>query len=157
MQMATIPEYDSWKSTISDTQISGPLSPSWNSRAVLEPSRRAVLAASLAAMAAPLAASANLWEDESELRAEEKKIRSVDDAIRKEKRLEKDERALIKGMTEDYEKATVAGESEKAADLKAQLTKAQAELDDDDKKLAGLKEEEKALVDIEKAWVRGQL
>jgi len=154
MQVATIPEDDGWNSDISDTQISGTLSHSWNPRAVVQPSRRAVLAASLAAVVGPLAASADLVEDlvedERELQAEEKMIRSVDDAIREERKLELDQKGLIKRATEDYEKATVAGESEKAADLKAQLTKAQAQLDDTDKRLAVLKEEEKALVDNEK-------
>ena len=138
-------------------------------------SRRSVLASSLTAVLAPLVASAGLAEDESELLTEDRKIKSIDDAIRNEQKLELEERARIKSATQDYEQAADAGDSEKAAGLKGKVAALQAQLDEEvcqvahepqagalascsrrvspmlqDKVLARLQEEEKALVDTEK-------
>ena len=102
-------------------------------------SRRAVFAAVAAgSLVAPLVASAGLAEDlrsdELELFTEAKNRKSVDNAIKKGQKLELDARALIKKATKELESidaATEAGESEKAADLKAQITSAQVQLDDE--------------------------
>ena len=145
-------------------------------------SRRAVFAAVAAgSLVAPLMASAGLAEDlrsdELELFTEAKNRKSVDNAIKKGQKLELDARALIKKATKELDAATEAGESEKAADLKAQITSAQVQLDDEacpaacsnrtqsprsrqpltitthawqDTKLEGLKAEDKALAETEK-------
>ena len=98
-------------------------------------SRRAVFAAVAAGLSAPLVASAGLAEDlrsdESELLTEAKNRKSVDNAIKKGQKLELDARALIRKATKELDAATDTGESEKAADLKAQITSAQAQLDDE--------------------------
>ena len=99
-------------------------------------SRRAVFAAVAAgSLVAPLMASAGLAEDlrsdELELFTEAKNRKSVDNAIKKGQKLELDARALIKKATKELDAATEAGESEKAADLKAQITSAQVQLDDE--------------------------
>ena len=102
-------------------------------------SRRDVFTAVAAgSLVAPLVASAGLAEDlradESELFMEAKNRKSLDNAIKKGQKLELDARALIKKATKELESidaATEAGESEKAADLKAQITSAQAQLDDE--------------------------
>ena len=99
-------------------------------------SRRDVFTAVAAgSLVAPLVASAGLAEDlradESELFMEAKNRKSLDNAIKKGQKLELDARALIKKATKELDAATEAGESEKAADLKAQITNAQAQLDDE--------------------------